>query len=87
MNIYVSNLDFNVTEQELKKLFAQHGTVNSAKVVTDYNTGKSRGFAFVEMPNDGEGQAAITSLNSQQMNNRAMSVQEARPKEDRSNRN
>lgn len=87
MNIYVSNLDFTVTEQDIKTLFSQHGTVNSVKVVTDYNTGKSRGFAFVEMANDTEGQAAIAQLNTHELKNRAISVQVARPKEDRPGKN
>jgi RNA recognition motif-containing protein len=83
MNLYVSNLGFNVTEQELKALFAQHGQVSSVKVITDYNTGQSRGFAFVEMPNDAEGQKAIGKLNETTVNDRQISVQVARPKEDK----
>ena len=83
MNLYVSNLDFNVKEEDLQKLFSQHGQVSSTKVITDYNTGSSRGFAFVEMPDDAEGQKAIDQLNNSTLNSRNMSVQEARPKEER----
>ena len=86
MNIYVSRLDFNVTEQDLKKLFAEYGQVSSVKLITDYNTGASRGFAFVEMPNDAEGQKAIDKLNNSELNNQPISVQVARPKEDRPKR-
>jgi RNA recognition motif-containing protein len=87
MNLYVSNLGFNVTEEDLKNLFGQHGQVSSAKIITDYNTGQSRGFAFVEMPNDAEGQAAMGQLDNSAMNDRNISVQVARPKEDRPKRN
>lgn len=87
MNLYVSNLGFNVTEEELRSLFTQHGQVSSAKIITDYNTGQSRGFAFVEMPNDAEAQNAINKLNNHEVNNRALSVQVARPKEDKPKRN
>ena len=87
MNLYVSNLGFSVTEEELKALFNQHAQVSSAKVITDYNSGKSRGFAFVEMPNDEEAQAAINKLNNTDLNSRQISVQVARPKEDKPKRN
>jgi RNA recognition motif-containing protein len=87
MNLYVSNLGFSVTEEELKALFTQHGQVSSAKVITDYNSGQSRGFAFVEMPNDEEAQAAINKLNNTDLNSRQISVQVARPKEDKPKRN
>ena len=83
MNIYVSNLGFDVTEQNLKELFAPHGQVSSVKVITDYNTGVSRGFAFVELANDAEGQTAIDKLNDSDYKSRKISVQVARPKEDR----
>ena len=83
MNLYVSNLDFNVTEEDLKKLFTPHGEVSSVKIITDYNTGRSRGFAFVEMPNDREGQKAIEKVNNALLNNRPVSVQLARPKEEK----
>lgn len=87
MNLYVSNLSFNVTEQDLKNLFSQHGQVSSAKLITDYNSGQSRGFAFVEMANDNEGQTAIDKLNNAELSGRNISVQVARPKEDRPKKN
>ena len=83
MNLYVSNLGYDVTEPELKKLFSEYGIVNSVRIITDYNTGSSRGFAFVDMPNDSEAEKAMSKLNSKEMNSRAMSVQVARPKEDK----
>jgi RNA recognition motif-containing protein len=86
MNLYVSNLDFKVTEEDLKKLFAQHGQVTSVKLITDYNTGASRGFAFIEMQNDAEGEKAISKLNGTELQNRSLSVQQARPKEDKPKR-
>lgn len=86
MNIYVSNLGYDVTEQDLKKLFAQQGEVSSVKVITDYNTGASRGFAFLVMPNDSEAQKAIEKLNGTELNGRAISVQIAKPKEDNAGR-
>ncbi|MBD0331039.1 MAG: RNA-binding protein [Chitinophagaceae bacterium] len=86
MNLYVSNLDFAVTEKELKDLFAQQGEVSTVKIVTDYNTGRSRGFAFVEMPNDKEGQKAIEKINGKMINDRTIAVQQARPKEEKPKR-
>lgn len=83
MNIYVSNLDPKVTEQDLKDLITPHGPVSSVKVITDYNTGVSRGFAFVEMPNDGDGEKLISTLNGTDFNNRSISLQVARPREER----
>ncbi|MFL5789654.1 MAG: RNA recognition motif domain-containing protein [Flavisolibacter sp.] len=83
MNLYVSNLGYDVTEPELKKLFSEYGIVNSVRIITDYNTGSSRGFAFIDMPNDSEAEKAMSKLNSKEMNSRAMSVQVARPKEDK----
>lgn len=83
MNLYVSNLGFSVTEKSLKDLFSQHGQVSSAKVITDYNTGQSRGFAFVEMPNDSEAEKAISKLNNTEIDSRTISVVVARPKEDK----
>jgi RNA recognition motif-containing protein len=86
MNIYVSNLGFNVTEEDLKKLFSQFGQVGSVKLITDYNTGQSRGFAFVDMPNNSEGEKAIAKLNNSELNSRSISVQVARPKEEKPKR-
>jgi RNA recognition motif-containing protein len=87
MNLYVSNLDYDVTEKELKELFIQHGEVSTVKIITDYNTGRARGFAFVEMPNDNEARKAIEKINGMLVNDRAIAVQQARPKEDKPKRN
>jgi len=81
MNIYVSNLGFHVGNEDLKGFFAAHGEVTSAKVVFDRETDKSRGFGFVEMPNDTEAEAAIQKLNGSVIQGRAMNVNVARPKE------
>jgi RNA recognition motif-containing protein len=81
--LYVGNLSYDVTNESLQALFAQHGTVDSAQVITDRDTGRSKGFGFVEMANDAEAQAAITALNGQQHNNRQLTVNEARPREER----
>ena len=79
--IYVGNLPFSTTDSELQTLFGQHGQVTSAQVVMDRETGRSRGFGFVEMANDNEAQNAINSLNNFQMGGRPLVVNEARPKE------
>ena len=84
MNIYVGNLSFDTTENELQAAFATYGTVTSARVVTDRDTGRARGFGFVEMPNAGEAQAAIAALNGSQLQGRTLTVNEARPREERS---
>lgn len=81
VNIYVGNLSFSCTERELQDLFAQHGQVQRASVVMDRETGRSRGFGFVEMPNDAEGEAAIRALNGAQFGGRALTVNAARPRE------
>jgi cold-inducible RNA-binding protein len=78
--LYVGNLDFNVTDGELAKMFEAHGTVTSAQVIMDRDTGRSKGFGFVEMGSDQEAQAAITALNGQAVNGRSLTVNEARPK-------
>ena len=83
MNIYVSNLSFNTTEEDLKNLFAKFGAVSSAKIIMDKATNRSRGFGFVEMPSEAEGREAIQGLNSKEVEGRAMSVSVAREKEDR----
>ena len=85
MNIYVSNLGFNVEDEDLKGFFADYGTVTSAKVITDKLTQRSRGFGFVEMSDDAAGQKAIDELNGAVVEGRSISVTVARPKEDRSN--
>jgi RNA recognition motif-containing protein len=81
-NIYVGNLAWSVNADELIDLFGQHGKVTRAQVITDRETGRSRGFGFVEMENDQEAQAAIEALNNFQHNNRPLTVNEARPREE-----
>ena len=81
--LYVGNLSYSVDSSELQQLFGQHGTVNSAEVISDRMTGRSKGFGFVEMGNDEEAQAAIAALNGQQHGGRALTVNEAKPREDR----
>ena len=83
MNIYVSNLSFNVQDEDLREFFTEYGEVSSAKVITDKFTGKSRGFGFVEMPDDAAAQKAITELDQASVENRTIRVMEAKPKEDR----
>jgi RNA recognition motif-containing protein len=83
MNIFVSSLSFSVTDGDLKQLFAAHGKVSSAKVIIDRETNRSKGFGFVEMPDDNEGQKAIKALNGSQFQGRSIVVNVARPKEDR----
>ena len=82
-NVFVGNLDFNVTEEAVRSLFEQHGAVNSARIMTDRDTGRSRGFAFVEMANESEADQAIAALNGYTLEGRALNVNEARPKPDR----
>jgi RNA recognition motif-containing protein len=84
MNLYVSNLSFNTDDDGLRELFEQFGKVSSAKVISDRDTGRSRGFGFVEMDSDTEAQAAIKGLNNKELNGRAMSVTVAREKTNRS---
>jgi len=79
--LYVGNLTFGVTDAELEQLFAAHGTVQSAQVIVDRDTGRSKGFGFVEMGSDQEAQAAAAALNGKDMNGRTLTVNEARPKE------
>jgi RNA recognition motif-containing protein len=83
LKLYVGGLPYAATEQELSDLFAQHGTVTSARIITDKFTGQSRGFGFVEMSSDSEAQAAISALNGAQMGGRTLTVNEARPQEPR----
>jgi cold-inducible RNA-binding protein len=84
--LYVGNLSFGVSDSDLQNLFQPHGTVQSAQVIMDRDTGRSKGFGFVEMASDEQAQAAITTLNGQDNNGRALTVNEARPREDRGNR-
>jgi len=79
-NVFVGNLDITVTEQQLRELFAAHGTVETITIVNDRNTGEPRGIAFVEMTQATEAQAAIFALNGTVLNGRPMNVNEARPK-------
>ncbi len=83
MNIYVGNLSYSLSESELRDAFADFGEVSSVKVLMDRETGRSRGFGFVEMPNQSEGEAAIAQLNGKDLGGRALRVNEARPKERR----
>jgi len=80
MNIYVSNLGFNVQDAELNNLFAVYGTVSSAKVIMDRESGQSRGFGFVEMPNDDDAQKAMKELDGKMTDGRSIKVSEARAK-------
>ena len=84
--LYVGNLSFNTTEQLLSDLFTQYGSVESAKIITDRDTNRSKGFAFVEMSSNDEAQSAIESLNGQAFEGRNLTVNEARPMEPRTNR-
>jgi RNA recognition motif-containing protein len=83
MNMYVSNLSFHTTDEDLRKLFSQYGTVSSAKVITDRETGRSRGFGFVEMESDKEANEAMKNLNNTEIEGRAMAVSVAREKENK----
>jgi len=81
MDIYVGNLPYNMSDDELRDLFIIYGEVESARVVIDRDTGRSRGFGFVEMPNDTEGNAAIQGLNGTDSQGRALTVNQARPRQ------
>ena len=83
MNIYVGNLPFAMTEEELEGAFAVHGEVQSARIITDRYTGQSRGFGFVEMPDNDAAESAIQALNGREIMGRPLTVNEARPREDR----
>lgn len=80
MNIYVGNLAYECLDSDLKDAFSAHGQVDSARVISDKYTGRSRGFGFVEMPNDSEAQTAIEALNGTELKGREIKVNEARPK-------
>src|SRR6266513_2598784 len=86
IKLYVGNLSFQTTSEDLQQLFSQAGTVESASVVEDRDTGRSRGFGFVEMASKEEGEKAIEQFNGTDMNGRNLTVNEARPREDRGNR-
>ena len=83
-NIFVGNLSFDATEGAVRAMFEAFGTVDRVNLVTDRDTGRARGFGFVEMGNDGEGEQAIAALNGRDLGGRALNVNEARPKENRS---
>jgi RNA recognition motif-containing protein len=83
MNIYVSNLSFNVQDEDLREFFTPYGEVSSAKIITDKLSGKSRGFGFVEMPDDAAAAKAVAELDSSTVDGRTIKVTEAKPKEDR----
>jgi cold-inducible RNA-binding protein len=83
-NIFVGNLDFNTGEDELRQLFEQYGQVDRVAIMTDRDTGRSRGFGFVEMTNAEDGEKAIAALNGSQVGGRTLNVNEARPKGERS---
>ena len=87
MNIYISGLSFSANDADLNNLFAEYGEVSSAKVILDRETGKSRGFAFVEMTNDTEGQKAIDELNGVEYDQKVIAVSIARPREERPRNN
>ncbi|MGA3066187.1 MAG: RNA-binding protein [Tepidisphaeraceae bacterium] len=82
--LYVGNLSYQVDSSELEQMFAPHGQVVSAQIINDRDTGRSKGFGFVEMSTDAEAQAAIAALNGQENQGRALTVNEARPREERS---
>ncbi len=86
MNIYVGNLSYQASDDDLREAFEKFGQVSSAQVIKDKFTGRSRGFGFVEMPSNEEGQKAIDEMNNQDIAGRAVRVNEARPREDRPNR-
>ena len=86
MNIYVGNLPYGMDDAALEALFAEHGEVSSAQVIMDRDTGRSRGFGFVEMPDDTAAQAAIDATNGTELDGRSLNVNQARPKPDRSSR-
>lgn len=84
MNIFVASLDYNVQEEELREAFEAYGEVSSVKIITDRETGRSRGFGFVEMPNSEEGTQAIEAMDGAEIRGRGVAVKEARPQEQRS---
>ena len=84
MNIFVAGLSYQVSEADLRELFEEYGTVSSAKIITDKFTGRSRGFGFVEMDDDSEGQRAIEQLNEAEYDGRTLTVSVARPRTERS---
>jgi cold-inducible RNA-binding protein len=86
MKLYVGNLSYSVNEEDLKTAFGQYGTLDSVDVILDRNTGRSKGFAFIQMSNDEEAKAAIEGLNGKDLDGRSLNVNEARPREERPQR-
>ena len=82
MNIYVGNLPYNINDEDLRDAFAPYGPVDSARVITDRDSGRSKGFGFVEMPSNDEAEAAIQALNGKDFQGRVLTVNESRPRED-----
>ena len=80
MNLYVSNLGDQITDESLRAIFATHGEVNSSKIIKDHTTGNSRGFGFIDMPNDSHAQSAMEKINGTIVNGRNVSVKEAKPR-------
>ena len=87
MNIYVGNLHYGITEDDLKEVFAEYGEVDSVKIIADKFSGRSKGFGFIEMPNDEDGQKAIEELNDADLKGRNMKVNQAREKSDDNRKN
>jgi RNA recognition motif-containing protein len=83
VNIFVGNISFNSTDQDVRQLFETYGTVDTVNIITDRDTGRTRGFGFVEMPNSREAQAAIQGLQGKELGGRALNVNEAKPREPR----
>ena len=86
MNIYVGNLSYDLQDNDLQQIFAEYGAVSSAKIIQDRDSGRSKGFGFVEMPNDDEAGKAIEELNGKDLEGRNLTVNEARPREERPRR-
>ena len=86
MNIYVGNVKYEMTGDQLKEMFSAYGEVSSARIISDRETGRSKGFGFVEMPNDSEAKAAIDATNEKEIGGRTLKVNEARPREERPRR-
>ncbi|HOW82297.1 MAG TPA: RNA-binding protein [Spirochaetota bacterium] len=87
MNIYAGNLSYKMTDEDLKQLFSPYGSVSESKIVIDRETGRSKGFGFVEMPNQAEGDEAIKQLNGKEIDGRNIKVNVAKPREDKPRRN
>lgn len=82
MNIYIGNLPYSISEDELRELFAAHGEVSSVNIIMDRESGRSKGFGFIEMPDSAHGEAAINAINQTDVQGRSLRVNEARPKND-----